>query len=81
MLAVRPDLVRLERAKPETGTALPNMRSASGSMRIVLKSHMRTATGIVGDPRPATSVKGEKILVAMAAAVAAFIKTFDVELS
>lgn len=80
MLAIRPDLVKLDLAKRDAGRPLPNSRGESGTLRITLKSGMKTKTGIVGDPRPATAQKGEAILSAMAQAIVKFLETFPLDL-
>lgn len=76
VLAIRPDLVRMERAANDTPAQIPNMRSASGAVLITMKGGMKTASGINGEPVAAEPEKGRAILDAMARDVLAFIGTF-----
>ena len=76
ILAIRPELVHLERAMNETSTEIPNMRSSSGALLITLKGPMKTLSGINGEPLAATHEKGRAILDAMARDVLAFILSF-----
>lgn len=76
VLAIRPDLVRLDRAVDETAQAVPHTRSGSGALLITLKGPMRTKSGINGAPSAASAEKGRAILDAMGREVLAFIAGF-----
>ncbi len=76
VLAVRPDLVNLDRAVNDTSRELLNMRSESGALFITLKGPMKTVSGINGEPLAATAEKGRVILDAMAADVLKFLHSF-----
>jgi len=76
VLAIRPDLVHLDRAVNETIKAVPHTRSETGALLITLKGPMRTASGINGAPKAAAPEKGRAILDAMAGEVLAFIAAF-----
>lgn len=76
ILAIRPELVHLERAVNETSREIPGARSKSGAVLITLKGPMRTLSGINGEPLLASPEKGRAILDAMASDVLAFISSF-----
>jgi creatinine amidohydrolase len=76
ILALRPELVHLERAVNETLQAIPNARSESGETLITLKGPMTTKSGINGEPLAAAPEKGRAILEAMAREVLAFLRGF-----
>lgn len=75
VLAIRPDLVHMERAENDNAASLPNMRKG-GDVLITLKGPARTRTGINGEPVAATAEKGRIILDAMAKDVLAFLGSF-----
>jgi creatinine amidohydrolase len=76
LLALRPDLVHLDRARKEFASELPAVRGPTGISKITLKSKMDSARGANGDPTLATEAKGRQILDAMAADVIAFALAF-----
>lgn len=75
VLAIRPDLVHLERAENENSSSLPNTRR-DGEVLITLKGPMRTRTGINGEPAGAAPEKGRAILDAMGRDVLSFLRSF-----
>ena len=76
VLAIRPDLVHLDRAVADISKELPNMRNGSGSLLVTLKGPMRTASGINGEPLAAEARKGRAILDAMASDILGFLGSF-----
>jgi creatinine amidohydrolase len=76
ILAIRPELVHIERAVNETSKEIPNTRSGSGAVLITMKGPMKTSSGINGEPLAAAPEKGRAILDAMARDVLAFIGSF-----
>lgn len=76
ILAVRPDLVRMDEAKKDLPPSPYATRGATGIHKITLKSRMGSASGINGDPSRASADKGRKILDAMTADIVAFVKSF-----
>ena len=61
MLALAPDSVRLDRAKPE----YPDFPPLFGSEPMKLSAFNKS--GVFGDPRPATAEKGEALIAGIAA--------------
>ncbi|MDP2791933.1 MAG: creatininase family protein, partial [Rectinemataceae bacterium] len=76
ILAIRPDLVHIERAVNDKSPELSNMRSDAGAVLITLKGPIKTASGINGEPLAATAEKGRAILDAMGRDVLAFLRSF-----
>ena len=70
MLAMVPDLVRTDKLEEAVRQAPPPVNARSGYSRFWSFSERAPSTGVRGDPRPATAAKGEKMLDAMAAALA-----------
>ncbi len=70
MLAMTPDTVRTDRFEEATRQSPPPIEGRANYSRFWSFSERAPATGVRGDPRPATAEKGEKMLNAMAAAVA-----------
>jgi creatinine amidohydrolase len=70
MLAMTPDLVRADRFEEATRQAPPPIEGRDGFSRFWSFSERAPVTGVRGDPRPATAAKGEKMLDAMASALA-----------
>ncbi len=70
MLAMTPDLVRRDRFEEAVRQAPPAILGRTGYSRFWSFSERAPSTGVRGDPRPATAEKGEKMLDAMAAALA-----------
>jgi len=70
MLAMVPDLVRTEKLEEAVRQAPPAVTARAGYSRFWSFSERAPVTGVRGDPRPATAAKGEKMLDAMAAALA-----------
>jgi creatinine amidohydrolase len=61
LLALAPDSVRLDRAKPE----YPDFPPLFGSQPMKLSAF--NSSGVFGDPRPATAEKGEALIAGIAA--------------
>ena len=76
MLAIRPDLVKLDRAVKEASSTIPSTRGAGGVQKIYLAGKMTTPHGINGDPTLARREKGEKMLAAMANDIIAFLADY-----
>jgi creatinine amidohydrolase len=70
MLAMVPDLVRTDKLEEAMRQAPPAVNARAGFSRFWSFSERAPITGVRGDPRPATAAKGEKMLDAMAAALA-----------
>jgi creatinine amidohydrolase len=71
MLAMVPDLVRTDKLEEAMRQAPPPAGSRrEGFSRFWSFAERAPVTGVRGDPRPATAAKGEKMLDAMAAALA-----------
>jgi creatinine amidohydrolase len=70
MLAMTPDLVRADRFEEATRQSPPPIEGRPGFSRFWSFSERAPVTGVRGDPRPATAAKGEKMLDAMAFALA-----------
>jgi creatinine amidohydrolase len=70
MLAMVPDLVRTDKLEEAVRQAPPPVSARAGFSRFWSFSERAPITGVRGDPRPATAAKGEKMLDAMAAALA-----------
>ena len=71
MMAMTPDLVRADQFEAAVRQAPPLIESPDGFSRFYAFSERAPATGVRGDPRPASAAKGEQMLDAMAEAVAA----------
>ena len=76
MLAIRPDLVRTERAVKEILPPPPGAYGPSGVRKIALAGKMTTRSGINGDATLATREKGEALLAAMAQDILTFLEHF-----
>jgi creatinine amidohydrolase len=85
MLAVRPDLVRMERAVKEFERAPMERTKQEGSFKVLFKNrHINfyclskelTKSGVMGDPTHATREKGEVIVRAWVDLICDFIKEF-----
>ena len=76
MLAIRPDLVKLDRAVKEHSAAIPSARGRDGVQKVFVAGKMTTPHGVNGDPTLATRVKGEKMLAAMADDLIRFLNDF-----
>jgi creatinine amidohydrolase len=76
MLAIRPDLVRMEKAAPEYSDSPYATKGPTGIHKITLKTKMGGELGINGDPRKADAAKGRGILDAMTADIVAFVESF-----
>jgi creatinine amidohydrolase len=76
MLAIRPDLVKLNRAVKEASVSIPSTRGPGGVQKIYLAGKMTTPHGVNGDPTLAKREKGEKMLAAMTADLVAFLNDF-----
>ncbi len=76
MLALRPDLVKMERAPREWRTGIPGAFGPTGIKKIHIGGKMRTPNGINGDATLATVEKGEKALAAMAQDIITFVEHF-----
>lgn len=76
MLALRPDLVRMDRAPREWRTGIPGAVGPTGIRKVHVGGKMRTPNGINGDATLATVAKGEKALAAMAQDIITFVEHF-----
>lgn len=74
MLAIRPDLVKMERAVKEFHDVVPGTRGKGGVIKVAIGGKMTTQSGINGDATLATAEKGEKVLAAMAQDIIAFLE-------
>lgn len=70
MLAMTPDTVRTEMLDEAVRQAPPAQKGRPGYGRFWSFSERAPITGTIGDPRAGTAAKGEKLLDAMAAALA-----------
>jgi creatinine amidohydrolase len=70
MLAMAPDTVRPDRFEEAVRQAPPAVRGRAPFTRFWSFAERAPATGVRGDPRPATADKGERMLAAMAEALA-----------
>lgn len=86
VMALRPDLVDMTKAKPEYLQGPLESFSHRGSWNALFKglpvnvyfsSDELTSSGVMGDPRAATPEKGEKILSAWTNYICEFIKEFE----
>ena len=76
MLALRPDLVHMDRAVKEWRQGIPGAYGKDGVKKIHVGGKMRTKSGINGDATLATREKGEKALAAMAQDIITFVEHF-----
>lgn len=76
MLALRPDLVKMELAPREWRDIVPGTFGSDGVKKIHIGGKMRTPNGINGDATLATAEKGEKALAAMAQDMITFVEHF-----
>lgn len=76
MLALRPDLVKLEKAPREWRKGIPGAFGPSGVKKVHVGGKMRTPHGTNGDATLATVEKGEKALAAMAQDMVTFLAHF-----
>jgi creatinine amidohydrolase len=76
MLAIRPDLVKLDRAVKEASPSLPSTRGRGGVQKVYVAGKMTTPHGVNGDPTLANREKGEKMLAAMADDLVKFLNDF-----
>lgn len=74
MLAILGEHVRTDQFEAAKRQAPPAIEAPDGYSRFWAFSERAPATGTRGDPRPATKAKGEKLLKAMAEALAAAMK-------
>ncbi len=70
MLAMMADAVKTDRFEEAVRQAPPRVPARPGFSRFWSFSERAPSTGVMGDPRPATAEKGERLLDAMAAALA-----------
>jgi len=75
-LAVRPELVRMDRAEPAIPDFSSNYLSFSSTRGINWYAHTRriSTSGVMGDPSRASAATGEKIWTAMIAHLVAFVE-------
>ena len=76
ILALRPDLVNMDRAPKEWRKGIPGAFGPTGVKKIHIGGKMRTPNGIHGDATLATPEKGEKALAAMAQDIITFVQNF-----
>jgi creatinine amidohydrolase len=70
MLAMTPDTVRVDKLDEAVQQAPPAVKGRAGYGRFWSFSERAPITGTIGDPRAGTAAKGERLLDAMAAALA-----------
>ena len=70
MLAMTPGTVKIDKFEEAVRQAPPAVAARGGYSRFWSFAERAPVTGTKGDPRPATAAKGEKMLDAMAAALA-----------
>jgi creatinine amidohydrolase len=76
MLAIRPDLVFMEKTVRDYREPVPGSRGKNGTLKVAVAGRMNTASGVNGDPTLATREKGETLLAAMARDVLRFLESF-----
>ncbi|MBN1965270.1 MAG: creatininase family protein [Anaerolineae bacterium] len=76
ILALRPDLVHMEKAPREWRTGIKGAFGPGGVKKVHVGGKMRTPHGINGDATLATVAKGEKALAAMAQDIVTFVEHF-----
>ncbi len=76
MLAIRPELVHMERAVKEILPPAPGSYGPGGVRKIALAGKMTTKSGVNGDPTLATPEKGARLLAAMAQDILTFLEFF-----
>ena len=76
MLALRAELVKLDKAVKEYASKIPNTHSKSGLLKVAVSGKMDSPHGTNGDPTLATAEKGKKILDAMAQDIVNFVESF-----
>ena len=76
MLALRPDLVKMDRAPREWRTSIPGTFGPTGIKKVHVGGKMGTPNGINGDATLATVAKGEMALAAMAQDIITFVEHF-----
>lgn len=77
VLAIRPDLVQMDKAVKEIRTSLPGSVGANGITKFNIGGKMKTPHGVNGDATLATVEKGEQILAAKAKDIISFVEQFD----
>jgi creatinine amidohydrolase len=79
VLALRPDLVDMAAARDTVGPTSPEIAQVAGTTAAHRwqSFQARTSHGVIGDPRAASPEKGERLLDAAAAAVAALVSNRD----
>ncbi len=76
MLAIRPDLVKMDRAVKEVSVSIPSARGKGGVQKVYVAGKMTTKHGVNGDPTLAKREKGERLLAAMAQDIVDFLNEF-----
>lgn len=76
MLAIRSELVKLNKAIKEYSSKIPNTHSDNGILKVAVSGKMDSPHGINGDPTLANAEKGKKILDAMAKDIIKFVESF-----
>ena len=76
VLAIRPDLARMERAVKDFQKIMPGMYSTDGIRKVHVGGKITTNSGINGDATLATADKGLKVLSAMANDILYFLENF-----
>ena len=76
MLAIRPDLVKLDRAVKEKSPSIPSARGPDGVQKVYVAGKMTSPHGVNGDPTLARRDKGEQMLTAMADDLIRFLNDF-----
>lgn len=76
VLALRPDLVKMDRAPEEYTEPLSGMFGPSGVKKVHVGGKLHTPNGINGNATLATAAKGEQSLAAMARDIITFVEHF-----
>jgi creatinine amidohydrolase len=77
MLAVRPDLVKMDRAVKGFLAAVPGTQDACGVTKVGIVQKLTEPHGVNGDATLATVEKGEKVLAASVRDVVTFLEHFS----
>ncbi len=76
MLAIRPELVKMDLAVEEYAEVLPGTVK-DGILKVSIRGKMKTKNGTSGNSKLATSSKGEQILAAMVSDIIEFLHSFQ----
>jgi len=77
ILAIRPDLVKMEKAVEDKNFQFPGTRGEGGVVKIHVSGKMVSKSGVNGNATLATPEKGEKLLQAMTDDIVEFLQYFS----